>query len=206
MEDARQKFQGVMHMTFAKEEPSSSTEIGIRPFQPGDAAAFRRLNEEWITRFFRIELKEKPVLADPQTNILDSGGRILFATVGERCVGCCALIRINDKEFEVAKMAVGPSYQGVGIGRRLLHAAIEERLSAGAQRLYLETNHVLTPAIRLYESMGFKHIDPNRIVPPIRASRCVHGVSFGLKAPCRTVPPRECHVRVRLTAMREWRC
>jgi hypothetical protein len=45
MEDARQKFQGVMHMTFAKEEPSSAAEIGIRPFQPGDAAAFRRLNE-----------------------------------------------------------------------------------------------------------------------------------------------------------------
>ena len=69
MEDARQKFQGVMHMTFAEEEPSSAAEIGIRPFQPGDAPAFRRLNEEWITRFFRIEPKEKPVLADPQTNI-----------------------------------------------------------------------------------------------------------------------------------------
>jgi hypothetical protein len=59
-------------------------------------------------RFFRIEPKGKPVLADPQTNILDSGGRTLLATVGERCVGCCALIRINDKEFEVAKMAVEP--------------------------------------------------------------------------------------------------
>jgi hypothetical protein len=70
---------------------------------------------------------------------------------------------------------------------------------AGAQRLYLETNHVLTPAIRLYESMGFKHIDPNRIVPSQYASRCVHDVSFGLKAPCRTVPPRECHGLVRLT-------
>ena len=44
-------------------------------------------------------------------------------------------------------------------------AAIEEGRNAGAQRLYLETNHVLTPAIRLYESMGFKHIPQNRIVP-----------------------------------------
>lgn len=62
-------------------------------------------------------------------------------------------------------MAVEPSYQRGGLGRRLLQAAIEEARSAGARRLYLETNHVLTPAIRLYESVGFKHVDTNRIVP-----------------------------------------
>jgi putative acetyltransferase len=154
-----------MHMTIAKEQPSPAAEIGIRQFQPGDAAAFRRLNEEWITRFFRIEPKEEPMLADPQSTILDSGGKIFFATAGERCVGCCALIRIADREFEVVKMAVEPSYQRAGIGRGLLVAAIEEGRNAGAHRLYLETNHVLTPAIRLYESVGFKHIDPNRIIP-----------------------------------------
>ena len=154
-----------MRMTFAKGQSSPVAEISIRQFQPGDAAAFRRLNEEWITRFFRIEPNEAPILADPQGTILDKGGRIFFATGGERCVGCCALVRMNDKEFEVAKMAVEPSYQRAGIGRRLLHAAIEEARTARAKRLYLETNHVLTPAIRLYESVGFKHIDPNRITP-----------------------------------------
>ncbi len=152
-------------MVFVRERPPSGPEIGIRQFRPGDAAAFWRLNEEWITRFFRIEPKEAPILADPQKTILDPGGRIFFATAGERCVGCCALIRMKDKEFEVAKMAVEPSYQGAGIGRRLLEATIEEGRNAGAQRLSLETNHVLTPAIRLYESVGFKHIDANRVVP-----------------------------------------
>jgi len=152
-------------MTFANQQSPPLTEIGIRQFLPGDAAAFRRLNEEWITRFFRIEPKEAPVLADPQTTILDAGGRIFFAIASERCVGCCALIRLNDKEFEVAKMAVEPLYRGAGIGRRLLHRAIEEGRNAGAQRLYLETNHALTPAIRLYESVGFKHIPDHRILP-----------------------------------------
>jgi putative acetyltransferase len=152
-------------MTFAKKQSPAIAEIAIRQFQPGDATAFRRLNEEWITRFFRIEPKEEIVLADPQATILDSGGKIFFATASERCVGCCALIRLGDKEFEVAKMAVEPSYQRTGIGRKLLHAAIEEGRNAGAQRLYLETNHVLTPAIRLYEFLGFKHIPENRVVP-----------------------------------------
>jgi putative acetyltransferase len=156
---------GFMQMSLAKEQSPPVTAIGVRQFEPGDAAAFRRLNEEWITRYFRIEPKEEPILADPQTTILDSGGRIFFATAGERCVGCCALIRMRDTEFEVAKMAVEPSYQRGGLGRRLLQAAIEEARSAGARRLYLETNHGLTPAIRLYESVGFKHIEANRIIP-----------------------------------------
>src|ERR1700689_5919999 len=163
-----------MHMSIVKEHPSPTAEIGIRQFQPGDAAAFRRLNEEWIGRFFRIEQKEMPVLNDPQATILDLGGRIFFATAGERCVGCCALVRLREKEFEVAKMAVEPSYQGAGIGRKLLQAVIDEPRSAGAQRLYLETNHALTPAIRLYESLGFKHIDPARIIPSAYARADVY--------------------------------
>jgi putative acetyltransferase len=156
---------GVMHMSFAQEQSQPAAEINIRQFQPGDAAAFRRLNEEWITRFFRIEPKEALIMADPQKTILDKGGRIFFATAGERCVGCCGLIRLKDREFEVAKMAVEPVFQGSGIGRRLLRAVIEEARTAGAQRLYLETNHALTPAIRLYESLGFKHIAADRIIP-----------------------------------------
>ena len=163
-----------MHMTLAKERSLPAAKIDIRQFQSGDADAFRRLNEEWITRYFRIEPKEKLVLADPQKVILDSGGRIFFATARERCIGCCGLIRLNEKEFEVAKMAVEPSYQGAGIGRRLLQAVIDEARSAGAQRLYLETNHALTPAIRLYESLGFKHIDPDRIIPSAYARADVY--------------------------------
>src|SRR3984885_1081350 len=154
-----------MHMTLAKEPSAPASEIGIRQFQAGDAAPFRRLNEKWIPRYFRIEAKEELILADPQRTILDPGGRIFFATAGERCVGCCALIRTRDKEFEVGKMVVEPPYQGSGIGRKLLHAAIEEGRNAGAQRLYLETNHMLTPAIRLYESMGFNPIEADRIIP-----------------------------------------
>jgi len=47
-----------MHMNRPKEQPRRSPKSASAQFQPGDVAAFRRLNEEWITLFFRMEPKE----------------------------------------------------------------------------------------------------------------------------------------------------
>jgi GNAT superfamily N-acetyltransferase len=68
-------------------------------------------------------------------------------------------------EFEVAKMAVTQTVQGEGFGRKLLAQVVAWAASAGAKRLYLETHNSLTPAIRLYESLGFQHLPPDRVVP-----------------------------------------
>jgi putative acetyltransferase len=141
------------------------TEPTIREFQPGDEAAFRTLNEEWIVRYFAIEPKDRESLNDPQGTILDIGGRIFLAVRDGRPIGCCALIALAPGEFELAKMAVTESCQRAGVGRRLLDAAIAAARSSGAHRLYLETNRKLAPAIRLYESLGFRHLPPERVVP-----------------------------------------
>ena len=137
----------------------------ISEFQPGDESAFRALNVEWIERYFRIEPPDEAVLSNPQSAILDRGGRIFFAILNETPIGCCALIHLHEGEFEVAKMAVSPSAQGQGIGRALLTAVIEAARQSGVRRLSLETNRVLTPAIRLYESCGFTHIPADRLHP-----------------------------------------
>ncbi len=144
---------------------TTQTEVTIRDFRPGDEAAFRTLNEEWITRYFAVEPKEKEVLADPQGTILDRGGRIFFAVREGQTIGCCALVAFAPAEFEVAKMTVAESFRRAGIGRRLLERVITEARGLGARRLYLETNQKLAGAIRLYESVGFRHLPPERIVP-----------------------------------------
>lgn len=141
--------------------------VSIREFQPGDEQAFRRLNEEWITQYFKLEPKDEECLIHPRETILDCGGRILFAVRGGdptgAPIGCCALLYLAPGEYEVAKMAVKPSAQGSGIGRLLLTATIDTARAAGASRLYLESNHILTPAIHLYESLGFRHLPPERV-------------------------------------------
>jgi len=141
------------------------TELTIREFRPGDESAFLKLNEEWITRYFAIEPREAELLADPQGTILERGGRIFLAVRDNQTIGCCALLAIAPGEFEVAKMTVAESFRGSGIGRSLLEKVIAEARALNAHRLYLETNSKLTPAIRLYESLGFRHLPPERIVP-----------------------------------------
>ena len=139
-------------------------ELVIRTFQPGDEDAFRQLNEEWIERYFRLEDKDRETLAKPH-KILDGGGQIVMAVLGEDRIGCCALVRIGDREYEVAKMTVSDRYRGLGYGRAVLAGTIEEARRMGARRLYLETNSKLTPAITLYGSLGFRHLPPERVVP-----------------------------------------
>ena len=144
---------------------SGDGSLTIREFTPGDEDDFRRLNEEWIVRHFAMEAKDEATLADPRHYILDRGGRIFLAVQSGEAVGCCALLAMGPGEYEVAKMAVTASCQRSGIGRQLLDRTIAEARGSGAVRLYLETNHKLAPAIRLYESLGFQHLPPDRIPP-----------------------------------------
>lgn len=148
--------------------------VAVREFQEGDEEAFRRLNVEWITRFFRMEPKDEETFADPQGRILAQGGRILLAVDGERAVGCCALVAMGEGEFEVAKMAVTPAYQGRGVGRLVLERSVGLARELGARRLYLETNHTLAPAIGLYRAVGFVDVPADRLQPSPYARADVH--------------------------------
>jgi len=144
---------------------SAGDGVTIREFQPGDEIAFRRLNEEWIVRYFSLEPKDQQTLGDPRVSILDPGGRIFLAVQGSETLGCCALIAVGPGEFEVAKMAVTETAQGAGVGRQLLVTAIASARASGARRLLLETNRMLVRAIRLYESVGFRHLPAARVQP-----------------------------------------
>ena len=59
----------------------------------------------------------------------------------------------------VRMLGVAPAYQGRGIARRLMEAAIEEARRAGKRRMTLETTESMVAAHRLYESMGFRRLE-----------------------------------------------
>ncbi|MEI9981594.1 MAG: GNAT family N-acetyltransferase [Edaphobacter sp.] len=140
------------------------SEITIRLFQPSDANSFRELNEAWISKFFRLEEQDHIQLAQPE-NILRDGGQIIMAVAGEERIGCCALVYMKPGIFEVAKMAVSENYQGRGVGRKILEFTIAQGKTLGAHTLELVTNSGLSNAIHLYESLGFRHLPPERVEP-----------------------------------------
>ena len=144
---------------------SVSSALLLRPFQAGDAEAFRTLNEEWIAANFGLEEKDHTTLRDPDGQILRPGGAIFMAITGHTAIGCCALIPIEPGVYEVAKMAVERSHRGFGVGRKILEYTIAQARARGATRLYLETNKTLLNAIHLYESVGFRHLPPERVTP-----------------------------------------
>ena len=127
-------------------------------YTPAYQAAFRRLNEEWITRYFRMEEGDYKALDHPKEYILDKGGHIFMALYKGEPVGACALIRMEDGGFELAKMAVSPAAQGLGIGYLLGRACIDKARTLGARRVYLESNTRLKPAISLYHKLGFRKV------------------------------------------------
>ncbi len=132
----------------------------VRQFQPGDKAAFRRLNEEWITKYFSIEEKDRELFDDPEGLIVAEGGMILILEDDGEAVGCCALIHKDDKTFEVAKMAVTEAHRGQGLGKILLQSCIDRARGLGKKRLFLETNSKLEAAVSLYRKLGYRELPP----------------------------------------------
>ena len=95
-------------------------DLQLRPFQAGDEAAFRSLNEDWIAKFFVLEEPDRLILGDPVGQIIEPGGHIFMALSNGRPIGCCALLALGDGEFEVAKNTVMEEYRGQGIGKKML--------------------------------------------------------------------------------------
>ena len=134
--------------------------VTIENYKPVHKNIFRKLNENWITTYFKLEQPDIDALFDPQGYILDKGGFILVASIKGEPVGVCALLVKDDLvyPYELAKMAVAQSVRGKKVGWLLGQAIIEKAKSIGAQKLFLESNTILEPAINLYRKLGFKEI------------------------------------------------
>lgn len=133
----------------------AASEVTVLPFDPVHREHFRRLNEQWLERYFRVEDVDREVLADPEGRIVASGGMVFFALYAGEVIGTCALLHEGDGVYELTKMGVDENYRGLGAGRKLLDAAIAEYRRLGGTRLFLESNSRLGRALGMYERAGF---------------------------------------------------
>jgi putative acetyltransferase len=131
-----------------------STEIQIVEYQDTYKEDFKKINVEWISTFFKIEAHDLEQLDQPE-EIINAGGQIFLALIDGQVVGTSALIHDGDGVYELAKMGVTPTAQGLGLGKLLCQRTITEALKREAKMLYLLSNKSLKPAITMYEKLGF---------------------------------------------------
>jgi ribosomal protein S18 acetylase RimI-like enzyme len=131
--------------------------IDIVPYRPELQPAFERLNRQWLEGHSLLEPADLECLQDPERHVLATGGQVFFAMDHDNVVGTCAAIRFPPSTVELAKLAVSPEAQGRGIGRLLCNHVLQFARSVGATEVELTSNTALVAAIRLYESLGFRH-------------------------------------------------
>ena len=124
-------------------------------FDPALRDEFKRLNVAWLERHFTVEPIDERVLGNPEQEILNAGGEIIFALLDDQVVGTVGLKAESADEFELTKMAVDERFQGRGYGQRLLETAVQFARQRGKRRVVLYTQTVLKPAITLYRKNGF---------------------------------------------------
>lgn len=133
-----------------------SKKIEIVPYRPALKKHFKKINEEWLKKYFVVEEADYRQLNDPNGQIIRKGGQILFAKIDGRIVGACALIRHQNSMLELCKMGVTARAQGLGIGSRLAKEVAILAKNSGAEKLYLYTAPELKSAFKIYKQLGFK--------------------------------------------------
>jgi len=100
----------------------------------------------WPERSYRYELTENPA---SHLLVAESNGPL------QRVVGFIGCWLIGD-EVHISTLAVHPSFRGLGIGRNLLEATLDEMARRGAEIATLEVRLSNTAAISLYQKLGFE--------------------------------------------------
>jgi [ribosomal protein S18]-alanine N-acetyltransferase len=68
------------------------------------------------------------------------------------------LAQLAADEAEIISVGVAPSWQRLGLGRRLIEGLIRAAQRAEVRRLFLEVSTNNTPALALYESLDFRRV------------------------------------------------
>ena len=85
-------------------------------------------------------------------------GTFLVAWAHGHAVGCGGVHLLGGDTGEIKRMWIDPEWRGIGLGKALLSALEEHGARLGFTTIRLDTNSVLTTAIRMYETAGYKTI------------------------------------------------
>lgn len=134
-------------------------EIKIIEYEPQHQPYFEKFNRQWIEEYFEMEALDEFVLINPEETILGNGGVILMALYNGEVAGTVALRKVNNTTCEFTKMAVDKNFRRLGIGEALSQASFQKAGDIGFTKIILYSNTKNVAAIKLYQKLGFKHVE-----------------------------------------------
>lgn len=91
-------------------------------------------------------------------------GALLLAKVDGVIAGCCALRPLDSSDYvnaaEMKRLYVRPAFRGLGLGRQLAEAILDEARIGGYDSVLLDTLDDMEIARAMYQELGFKEIPP----------------------------------------------
>lgn len=133
-------------------------EAELIDYHPSLAGHFHDINDLWLRTHFYVEPHDSEVLSDPDKYLLQKGGKIIFAKLGDKIVGTVALMPVEPGVYEMTKMGVLPEARGFKVGKLLANGIIVKARELGASKVILYSNTTLPPAVQLYRTIGFREI------------------------------------------------
>jgi ribosomal protein S18 acetylase RimI-like enzyme len=129
---------------------------------PGDLAATIALFETYAASL-GINLSYQNFVAEmvamPGKYAPPNGELLLARDAGGKAISCVGLRPLPaDGVCEMKRLYVSPEGRGLGLGRALAEAVVDEARRISYREMLLDTLPSLTAAIGLYERMGFQPI------------------------------------------------
>ncbi len=87
-------------------------------------------------------------------------GELIIALDGNRIVGCVAIRKLDSSICEMKRLFVKQEFRKAGLGRQLTEKIIKVAQELGYSLMRLDTLDRLTEAMCLYETLGFRKIEP----------------------------------------------
>jgi ribosomal protein S18 acetylase RimI-like enzyme len=135
------------------------SEITILDYMPEHQPYFEKLNRAWIEEMFVMEPVDEWVLTNPDKAIIQPGGVILMAEYDGVMAGTAGLRKVDNDTYEFTKMAVDDHFRRKGIAEAISYASFKKAKALGAKTVILYSNRKNAGAIKLYEKIGFRHIE-----------------------------------------------
>ena len=129
---------------------------------PGDLGRIIGLHGVVYAREYGFDTTFEAYVAGPLAEFVrcrSDRDRLWIAERGDRLVGCIAIVGTSREQAQLRWFLVDPSLRGLGLGKRLIHEAIEFCKRCSYETVFLWTVSALTVAARLYQSCGFQRIE-----------------------------------------------